>query len=292
MGQFDIHNTTENAERFEILRPIVGADVAYFIACAWLDIPYRPEISTGSWGKYLSRLEARGDGGKRFTDGETSVEAALEDGQGETERWMRKWGTDNDGNPYSAADYRRLDQIFSSYTDRMRDKGGFDGRAEDVIRLCALLSLRRDKLIRAGGKDNIAEAEKLDAMIRKNLQDENMRRADAKQQEQTIRPDGLIEAAAKQYGITIYSPYDEVMKAIIKKVNEGKKYPHTMDAAEKLLMSIVNCTRGNSDLPPIGKIPPRHKLTGWEHEFDNSPENAAAEKETYDYLQIARDDGQ
>ena len=59
-------------------------------------------------------------------------------------------------------------------------------------------------------------------------------------------------------------------------------YGHTFDAAEKLGMAIVNCTRGNSDQPPVEGLPEEMMMDRWADEF--APEQSEQEKETYGYL--------
>ena len=285
-------NSAEARERVELLRSMIGADMAFYVACAWLDVPYRPEIAAGSWSKYLGRIEARGDGQKGFFDGETSVEAALEDGQSDMERWGREWGIGDEEAPYSPADYRKMDATYRSYMERRRDSGGVDGQMEDTFRFCCKAALRRDKLVQKGGKDNVAEAKSLNDMISKSLADENLRRRDAEEQAQTVRLDVILEAVAKKYGLSIFSSYGDVMGAFGAWINETGRYPHTMDAADKALLAIVNCTRNNSDLPPVREIPKSEGLSEFAEEFDNSEASAASEQEIYEYFGLARNDRQ
>lgn len=284
-------STAEIRERIELLRPVIGSDMAFYAACAMLDVPYHPEIAAGSWSKYLARIEARGEGRKGFLDGETSVDAALRDGQSDTERWEREWGTGDEDSQYSTADYRKMDDMYRSYVERRRDSGGIDGQMEDAFRFCCRCALRRDKLVLKGGKDNIAEAKNLNDMISKTLADENVRRKDAQEQEQTVRLDGILEAAAKKFGLSIFSSYDDMMNAFGAWINETHRYPHSRDAAEKALLSFINCTRGNSDLSPVREIPQSEGLSEFDDEFDNSPASVEEERDIYEYFGLTRSDG-
>ena len=285
-------NTPEIRDRIEYLRSIIGGDLAFFVACAWFDVPYHPEIAAGGWSKYLSRVDARGETAKGFIDGETSVDEALKSGQSDVERWESEWGLGADDAPYTTSDYHKLDASYRSYVERRRDSGGVDGQMEDTFRFCCRAALRRDKLIQKGGKDNIAEAKSLNDMISKSLADENLRRKDAAEKEQTVRLDGILEAAAKKFGLSIFSSYDDTAEAIAKWINETGRYPHTRDAADKAITAIVNCTRGNSDLPPIRELPESQKLTEYDDEFDNSPEAVEEEKDIYEYFGLSRSGGE
>lgn len=279
----------EDIEKYNELRAVVGADVAAFIMCAWLDLPYDPEITASGWDGYLKKTKQKGQD-KHFRDGETDIRAALEEGLADVDRWQREWGVGDEANAYSPADYRRLDEIFKTLAARLQGSGGYDAQQEFTLRNCSHMALLREKCIRKGDKESVSKAKDLDKMIADNLAAENLRKRDEKPV-QTARLDGIVEAAYKKYGIGISCTKDQVIEAIVKWLNERKRYDCSQDAAEQAIMAILNCTRMNSDLPILSELPTDAVLDRYSGEFDNSTEELNREQKTYDYLNLHRRPG-
>lgn len=279
----------EDIEKYNELRAVVGADVAAFIMCAWLDLPYDPEITASGWDGYLKKTKQKGQD-KHFRDGETDIRAALEEGLADVDRWQREWGVGDEDNAYSPADYRRLDEIFKTLAARLQGSGGYDAQQEFTLRNCSHMALLREKCIRKGDKESVSKAKDLDKMIADNLAAENLRKRDEKPV-QTARLDGIVEAAYKKYGIGISCTKDQVIEAIVKWLNERKRYDCSQDAAEQAIMAILNCTRMNSDLPILSELPTDAVLDRYSGEFDNSTEELNREQKTYDYLNLHRRPG-
>lgn len=269
-------------QRFEALRAIVGADVAFFVLCAYLDIPYNPNISARSWDGYVKTARAlKADA--RFQDGETDIRSALEEGMADVDRWKREWGVGDEESPYSTDDYRRLDMIFKTLAARLQGSGGYDAQQEFTLRNCSHMALLREKCIRKGDKESVSKAKDLDKMISDNLAAENLRKKDEKPQ-QAAKLDGIVEAIGRKYGVTLFSTYDQVMEAIVKWLNEKRRYANSQDAAEQAIMAIVNCTRNNSDMPILTETPSDVFLDQYAGEFDNTAAQREREKPVYDYL--------
>ena len=270
-------------EVYDRIKPLVGADTARFVMCAVEDIPYKPEIETETWDGYV---KAAKEVNKGFKDGETNVRAALEDGLAEMDRWKREWGEGDEDKPYTPADYRRLDELFRMLTERQKGAGGYDAQQEYALRDCAKMSLIREYYLeraKKGGKDakdHISMAKTLLDMIDARLKAEALRKVDAK--EQAAKIDDFVTAMYKKTGLTATCTKDEVLTWLAKHMNRTGLYGHTFDAAEKLGMTIVNCTRGNSDLPPVEGLPDEMMLDQFAAEF--APEQSDQEKETYAYL--------
>ena len=110
---------------FQRLKQTVGSDVAMFIVCAVENVPYRPEIQAGSWDTYYKKAR---ENNKGFADGCIDVRAALDEGQADMDRWMREWGSGDEDKPYTVEDYRRLDEIFRTLTERQKGAGGYDAQ--------------------------------------------------------------------------------------------------------------------------------------------------------------------
>lgn len=271
---------------FQRLKQTVGADVAMFIVCAVENVPYRPEIQAGNWDTYYKKAR---ENNKGFADGCIDVRAALDEGQADMDRWMREWGSGDEDKPYTVEDYRRLDEIFRTLTERQKGAGGYDAQQEYALRDCAKMSLIREYyLLRAakGGKDSkdhISMAKTLLDMIDARLKAESLRKADEKPIT-TPKIDGLVEAMYKKYGLSMTMTKDEVCEALVRWLNRKGIYAHTQDAAEKAIYAIAQTTRANSDLPPLEEMPEVMHLDDFSDEF--AEEQAPEEQHVYKYLGV------
>lgn len=277
-------------QRFEALRAVIGTDAAIYVMCAYLDLPYDPDVTVRSWDGYLKSVRAK-NAEARFQDGETDIRSALEEGMADVDRWKREWGVGDEESPYSAEDYRRLDEIFKTLAARLQGSGGYDAQQEFTLRNCSHMALLREKCIRKGDKESVSKAKDLDKMISDNLAAENLRKKDEKPQ-QTARLDGIVEAIGRKYGVGLFSTYDQVMEAIVRWLNEKRRYANSQDAAEQGLMAIINCTRNNSDMPILTETPSDVFLDQYAGEFDNSAGEREREKPVYDYLGVKPRTGQ
>ena len=273
------HSNEQEQARFERLQSVVGGNLALFIMCAYHDLPFVPEAAAGSWAVYLRSI----DNGENFRDGVTDPEEAMNKGLAEKDRWLRVWGIGNKKEPYTPEDYRRMDEIYEKMTERRRSQGGFDGQQEDVFRFCARTAHQRDKLMATGDKDDIDSAKKLDKMIQDNLAAENLRKKDENPKE-AIRLDSVVERLNK-IGLAPTMTYDDVMTAFATWCKQPK-YGCTVDAADKAMLTIINCTRGNSDLPLIPELPEEASLMPFQREFDATA--ARREEPVYGYLNFSR----
>ena len=269
----------QEERRMEVLKKLVGGNMALYILCAYHNIQFKPELACGNWEAYLGRVDIK----IPFRDGVTDPNKAMEQGVADMDRWLRVWGQGNEKRPYTPADYRRMDEIYEKMTERRRATGGFDGQQEDVFRFCARTAHQRDLLMAKGGKDDIDSAKKLDKMIQDNLAAENLRKKDEPTQQQ-VRIDGVVERLNKA-GLSVGMSYDDVMGAFASWMMKKGRYGCTMDAAEKAILAIVNCTRGNSDLPPISELPEDERLGEYQHEFDATAQRR--EEGAYAYLGLS-----
>lgn len=257
------------------LQGIIGHDMALYCLCAVLDIPYFPDNEAETLSEYLNGIE---DGA--FTDGETDVNAALMAGMPTADRWETVWG---DG--YSESDYRQLDDLYRTMTAQLDGTGGLDPQQRDTARTCARMALNRNKLISSyKDKDAISTANTLDKMIRENLKDSNMRKADILPSAQQ-RPDGFVDALRKKYGLTMEMTKDEVMQAFFTWCH-SKKYPETIDAEEHAMMAILRTMQKNDDLPEPQDLPEGLDFGPYEAQFEKEPNEN--EQDAYDYLGIVR----
>lgn len=286
MGILDLPDFTgkdkEPAQRWAELAAMLGTDMANYIVCAFTDVAYDPRIVARSWEDYLAR---RTDKDARFRDGDTDMLSTVKKGLADKERWAAEWGVGSKENPYSPADYRRLDEILKTLSSR--NAGGMDAQQEYTLRNCAQMALLREKCIAKGDKESIDKAKGLDKMIQDNLAAENLRKKDVGT-EQVARLDGIVDALKKRYGFGVELTQEQAIEACSKWLI-GHHYSCTRDAAEHMMLAIMNSMRVNSDRPTMFELPQYGQLDKYQHEF--APENSAAakrEKPVYEYLGISR----
>lgn len=258
------------------LVPLIGHDMAIYCMCAVFDVPYVAENDAESWGEYRDGVSLEG----AFADGETDANAALLAGMPTQERWATVWG---DG--YTEADYRQLDDLYHTMTSQLDSTGGLDPQQRDTARTCARMALNRNKLILDyRDKDSISTANTLDKMIRDNLKDSNMRKADILPSAQQ-RPDGFVDALKKKLGLGMDMTKDQVMQAFFGWC-KSRHYPMTVDAVEHSMMAILRTMQKNDDLPEPTDLPEDFDFGDYEAEFEKEPNQK--ENEAYDYLHLAR----
>lgn len=284
MGKEENKNIPDKFDiRYNQLVEIIGKEMALFCLCAVVNVEYIPDMEYVSFSDYKEQLK-----GRRFRDGITKPKAEPVDGIKMKEVWRKRWGIGNEDKPYTVEDYQTLDDTFETYASRLKRAGGMDALQEDTLRVCSRMRLEADKALAKGGKDNIGIASTLNKLIQDNLSSEQLRKKDAKPIE-TTRVDGIVEAITKKYGVSIEMTTEEAIEVCSRWLVEHH-YPITMDAAEHILLSIINCTRSNNDLPEYAELPEIYKFTdAMQYEFASSPNEE--EKEAYEYLGIQRNDG-
>lgn len=265
--------TSDKNVIYSRLASLIGHDMALYCLCAVFDVAYNPNAEENSWQAYA--LEEHG----RFCDGDIDVNSALMAGMPTADRWITVWGEG-----YSDADYRQLDDLYRTMTAQLDDTGGIDRQQDDTARTCAMMALQRNKLIRSADKDKIAMAKNLDSMIRENLKDANMRKADILPSAQQ-RPDGFVDAIKKKFGLTIEMTKDDVMQAFFAWCR-SKHYPETIDAEEHAMMAILRTMQKNDDLPEPVDLPSGLDFGPYEAQFEQEPNEM--EEDAYRYLGLVR----
>lgn len=260
---------------FSRLKTIIGRDMALYCICAVANVPYVSDNDAESWTEYCE-LISKGE----FADGETDANAALLAGMPTQERWETVWG---DG--YTEADYRQLDDLFKTMTAQLDSTGGLDPQQQDTARTCARMALNRNKLIlNFRDKDSISTANTLDKMIRENLKDSNMRKADILPNAQQ-RPDGFVDALKKKFGLTMEMTKDDVLQAFFTWCR-SKHYPETIDAEEHAMMAILRTMQKNDDMPEPQALPQELDFGQYAAQFEEEPNEV--EQDAYEYLGIVR----
>lgn len=261
---------------FSRLESTIGHYLALYCLCAVCDVPYVAESEADTWDEYLGGIESG-----EFSDGDTDVNTALLDGMDRAERWETIWGEG-----YTEADYKMLDDLYRTMTAQLDSTGGIDRQQDDAARTCARMALNRNKLIlNFRDKDSIATANTLDKMIRENLKDANMRKADILPSAQQ-RPDGFVDAIKKKLGLSLADmTKDDVMQAFFNWCH-SKKYPETVDAEEHAMMAILRTMQKNDDLPEPTELPSDFDFGPYEAQFEREPNEM--EEDAYEYLGLVR----
>lgn len=261
---------TEQELTYSRMKNTIGKDMALYCMCAVLNLPYDETSEAETWAEYLS-----GIGKGEFSDGQTDANAAFLAGMPTAERWSTVWGGD-----YSESDYRQLDDLYKTMTAQLDSTGGIDRQQDDTARTCALMALQRNKLIRKADKDSVAMAKQYDQMIRDNLKDSNMRKADilptATQKLPTI-----VDVLRKNLNLNMDNFTQDDVWASFYAWCKKKKYPFTMDAVEHILMLILNLIQKNDDMQELYQAPDDMDFGPYEAEFEKEPNEAEAE--AYEY---------
>ena len=260
---------------FARLKGVIGTDMAIYCLCAVENMQYDPGSDAQTWREYCDDAPSG-----EFSDGVTDANEAILAGMPTQERWETLWG---DG--YTESDYRQLDDLYRTMTAQLDSTGGIDPQQDDTARTCARMALNRNKLIlNYRDKDSISTANTLDKMIRDNLKDANMRKADILPSAQQ-RPDGFVDALRKKYGLQMEMTKDDVMQAFFAWC-KSKHYPETVDAEEHAMMAILKTMQKNDDMPEPQELPRDMDFGPYRAQFEEEPNEAEAD--AYEYLGLVR----
>lgn len=266
--------------RFYSLVNEVGYDLALYCFCAVYDVEYHLGISKKDFEGYSKMYT------EKFVKGEMDVSEIINEGMEDEERWIAQWGEGDANKPYTQNDYKKLDKLFETYSSRHSGLGGMDAQTEDTLRSVCVMRLNADKCIAKGGKDNISMASTLNKMIQELLSAEQLRKKDAKPIE-TARVDGIVDAISRKWGLSMECTREEAEAACARWLI-SHRYPMTSDAADHMLLAIINCTRNNNDIPELTELPKKMKFDKrFATEFADDPNDF--EIEAYDYLGITRE---
>lgn len=256
-----------------------NSKLAIFYCCILYNVPYITGVNAETWTDYIEAIGE--EAGKRFADGTIDIHTVLNDTQTQKQKWIAEWGRGNARSPYTEADYERLDEIFQNYCSRLQRAGGMDALQDDVLHSCSIMKLQAEKAIVKGDKESVDIATKLNKMIQDNLAAEQLRKKDVPQGEE-LRIDGVVEQLKRKYGLDGELSKDAVMD-IIGEWFRTRHYNMTMDAAEHMLMAIINTTRRNNDMPEMTEMPDELKIPQeFAHEF--AEEKSQREIEAFEYL--------
>lgn len=246
--------------RYAELERVVGRNIALYCFCAVYNVPYFDvsDLNVETWGEYLETVSEEQGG---FLNGATDIHEALSGELPEQERWEMLWGVGDEDRPYTERDYRRLDELFKTYSARLVALGGYDAQQEDTLRNCCKMRLLADRCLARGTKESVAMCTQLNKAIQTELSSEGLRKVDAMQQAEPkldtfvskLEKAGLLEQGK-------ILPLEEVQMRLIEimgmmNVPQSKKYPYTIDAADQMMYMIANNIYKNDDMPEIVEMP-------------------------------------
>lgn len=219
---------------------------------------------------------------KTDTAQETAVGSIEQVRKAGTPQQRERWGSGGTKNPYTDDDYDELDRIFKALSSDLMASGGLTTKQDFILQNCAKWTLEMQKATENG---DFTQAKKLNDIIQSNLSSENLRKKDARPAE-ALRIDGVVDALEKA-GLLKDGKQCSPDKMFQILFGRPPKYAYTKDAAEKVLLSIINRTRSNDGLPELAMLPEEDLLTDELGEFAKEPNNA--ECEAYNKLGLIRD---
>lgn len=307
----DTAELTAQQERYDAIARATSDSLALFYCCIEFDrpfdmlaVPKEPDVGE-KWIAYLDNLRLKKLDTRRgeplgFLDGLTDITKIFGEGltAGEftkavgneksarnrkvgTAQQRKNWGENSAKNPYTSEDYDELDRIYEALASDLMAAGGVSVKQEFILRDCAKMTLDRDKMRAIGQYDKAA---KLNKMVQDNLSSEGLRKRDAKPIDD-LRIDGIVDRLEKA-GLLKNgkqcSP-DEMFEILFYR---RPKYSYTKDAAEQILLYMVNTTRVNDGLSELPTLPPDMRLRDDLGEFAEEPDEQ--EKESYKELGIVK----
>ena len=284
------------------LSSCLGYKLAMFFMCAMVNIPYLPnlfsEIKTyqgekGAWIGYIIAVrksdKERGGGLRGFENGVTDIKKAFrsyntlivddemlsdEDYQNGIKAQLELWGAGPNNAPYTPEDYEILNKQYNALTEERPNR---NAQAElAIIRICKW-TLEQEKLI---AKKEYADAQKIGNLIEKEMSGEELRKKD-KRADNMVRLDDIV-LAVERSGLNI--PDEDELLTLLANHSFHPTYPITRDAADQMLLQIVNASRWNEGQTEFDRLPDQLKIVDNLGEFSTEKDNT--EKYLYKELQL------
>lgn len=281
----------EQQEYYAQLAKKTSESLAYFYCCVKYDVPFARDCvprdnGRDKWLSYLDNLHIKkldvSKSGERygFLDGLTDITKIFGEGlrDGEftkavyaeknaqsakagTVRQRKEWGND-----YTNEDYAEFDRIYEVLVSDFGGEDAVSAKQQLILRNVARWMKQMNDMTAAGKYD---AAKKLSGMIQENLASENLRKRDAKPVEE-IRIDGITERLEKAGLMKNGKPVDPDT-AFELLFHRRPKYSYTKDAAEQMLLAIINTSRMNDSLPEFSTLPDSARIKDDLHEFAEEP---------------------
>ena len=284
----------------------VGYKLGLFMTCSQFSMPYRPDLLEKAKefdpdGKkpFTGYLLALKDAGadkthgayQTFKDGLTDITKAF-GGEYETlevddemlndEEYkkghvaqVKDWGYGPEDRPYTQTDYDNLDKFYEALIE---NRVNLTKQIDMAIRNICVMKLEQQYAIYKG---NFTEAKRIEDIIKAEMEGEQLRKKDELPQDR-VRLDDIV-LACERAGLLGLS-YDELTEVLAKKLFHTK-YGYTRDAADQMLLYIVNATRTNEGYAELDRLPDDFAIQDPLGEFSEKPDEV--EKQIYKELHIS-----
>ncbi len=280
---------------------------ALLTACGAFNVPCKPLLLDGvnldeesdAWLLYINLLSESGQDTKSgkvlgFADGVTTLWGLFGNKLGEpnfekrialekekikkqigTPEQRAKWGEQAlyKGLPISAQMYDELDRLYEIRANSYKGQT-ITPQMDDTLIKVAKSNVIYDHLMRQGLVKAALDVQKNIDLL---LASEQMRKKDEKPVEH-FRMDALVTALEK-FGCMEngdFLNYDELVEVLRDNFVKSKKYDYSLDAADQVVLDIVNAMRKNADLLELSELPIELAVEDEYGEFE--PEETEEEK--------------
>ena len=280
----------------------VGYQFALFISCAMFNLPYIPELieeskqyarERGTWAAYAATVKKADKVEKKtrgFEDGLTDVKQAF-DGKlftvVVTEEMKQDeiftagkatvqeiFGEGPKTSKYKPEDYDFLQKTYNALTEERPYR---NAQTELAIQKVCKWSLEQEKCMQ---KKEYADAQKIGALIKAEMEGETLRKKDEKAADVTRLDD--IVLAVERAGLDLYD-YNQLCEQLATYMFHTK-YGLTRDAADQMLLLITNISRWNEGEPELQQLPEDFHIVDKLGEFAEKPDEL--ERRNYRDLQL------
>ena len=285
---------------------VLGYKLGLYMACHQFSMPYRPELLERAkaldpdgkkpfTGYVLALKEAKADNFKgwyqSFRDGITELTTAfggaydtleIDDEMLSDEEYkaghlgqVKDWGLGPKDRPYTQEDYDALDRYREALIE---NRVNLTKQIDMAIRNICVMKLEQRYCIY---NSDFAEAKRLEDIIKAEMEGEQLRKKDELPQDR-VRLDDIV-LALERAGL-VGKSYDELLDIFAKRLFHTK-YGYTRDAADQMLLYIVNATRTNEGYAELDRLPDDFAIVDNLGEFAEKPDET--EKQIYKELHIA-----
>lgn len=282
------------------LASVFGYKLAMFFQCAFMNIPYLPTLfeatkefkDKGPWVGYVIAVrKADKERGKPrgFEQGLTDIKKAFktyatlnvddemlsdEDYQNGKKARLALWGTGPADRPYTEDDYETLEKQYIALTEERPNR---NSQSELAIQKICKWTLEQEKCI---ASKEFADAQKLGQLIKTEMESEELRRRDARA-DNMVRLDDIV-LAIDRVGLNI--PDEDELLTALANHSFHPRYPFCRDAADQMLLQIINASNWNEGKAELDRLPEAMKIVDDMDEFAEQPDST--EKYNYKELQL------
>ena len=284
------------------LASVIGYKLAMFFACAMFNVPYLPTLfdvskeygkdGKGPWiGYVIAVRKADKERGKLrgFEQGLTDIKKAFktykslevddemlsaEDYKNGKQAQIKLWGEGPKDAPYSDDDYEILNEQYIALTEERPNRSY---QAELAIQRICKWTLEQEKCIT---KKEYADAQKLGQLIKNEMEGEEFRAKD-KKLSNMVRLDDIV-LAIERVGLNI--PDEDELLTMLANHSFHPRYAYTRDAADQMLLQIINASRWNEGNAELDRLPDGLRIADDLDEF--AEHRDGTEQKLYQDLQL------